>query len=157
MLAEDDPEWRQLYSDHFGDNGFNVMVGASGLEVLNLLNRVQAKLVLLDINMPDMNGIETCRRVRERFGGRKTPIVFLSGLDDADTVNKGLEAGGDGYILKSSPLEVILERVKYWTGPAVRTNLDERREKALEEMRTAVKSFHMLAPLLERPANETET
>ena len=132
------------------------MVGASGLEVLNLLNRVQAKLVLLDINMPDMNGIETCRRVRERFGGRKTPIVFLSGLDDADTVKKGLEAGGDGYFLKSSPLEVILERVKYWTGPAVRTNLDERREKALEEMRIAAKSFRMLAPILERPANETE-
>ncbi|MCZ6862515.1 MAG: response regulator [Alphaproteobacteria bacterium] len=134
VLADDDPEWRNLYTEILSENGFNVMVAANGLEALSLLHRVQPKLVLLDILMPELDGINACRRIREQFG-RKTPIVFLSGLDDADNIKKGLEAGGDGYILKSSPLAKIVERVKYWTNPAVRNNLEERREKALEEMR----------------------
>ncbi len=111
--------------------------------------------MLLDIIMPELNGIETCRRARAIIG-YKTPIVFLTALDYADHVKKGIEAGGDGYILKTSPLEVLLERVKYWTSPLARDNSERRREKVLEEMRAAANSFHMPSPLFERPVNDTE-
>ena len=139
VLADDDPEWRVLYTEILSENGFNVMVATNGLEALSLLHRVQPKLVLLDIMMPELDGINTCRRIREQFG-RKSPIVFLSGLDYVDNVKMGLEAGGDGYILKSSPLAEIVERVKYWTNPSVQNNLEERREKTLEEMRGSATS-----------------
>ncbi len=155
VLAEDDPKHRRLYTDCLGANGFNVMAAANGLEALSLLHRVQPRLVLLDIIMPELNGIETCSRARLLIG-HKTPIVFLTSLDYADHVKKGIEAGGDGYILKSSPLEVLLERVRYWTGPLARGKAERRRERALEEMRAAAKSVHMPSPLFERPVNDTE-
>ncbi|MCZ6859749.1 MAG: response regulator, partial [Alphaproteobacteria bacterium] len=120
VLAEDDPKLRRLYTDFLNANGFNVMAASDGLEALSLLHRVQPRLVLLDIIMPDLNGIETCRRARAIID-YKTPIVFLSSLDYADHVKEGLEAGGDDYILKTSQLEVILERVQYWTGPLARS------------------------------------
>ena len=139
VLAEDDPKLRRLYTDFLNANGFNVMAAANGLEALSLLHRVQPRLVLLDIIMPDLNGIETCRRARAIID-YKTPIVFLSALDYADHVKEGLEAGGDDYILKTSHLEVILERVKYWTNPLARNKSERRREKALKEMRAATRS-----------------
>ncbi len=139
VLAEDDPKLRRLYTDFLNANGFNVMAASNGLEALSLLHRVQPRLVLLDIIMPDLNGIETCRRARAIID-YKTPIVFLSALDYADHVKEGLEAGGDDYILKTSQLEVILERVKYWTNPLARSKSARRREKALKEMRAATQT-----------------
>ncbi len=120
VLAEDDAKQRRLYTDFLDANGFNVMACANGLEALSLLNRIQPKLVLLDIIMPEMNGIETCRRARSLID-RKTPIVFLSSLDYIEYVRKGIEAGGDDYIVKTSPLDVFLERVTYWTGSLARS------------------------------------
>ena len=139
VLAEDDPKLRRLYTDFLNANGFNVMAASDGLEALSLLHRVQPRLVLLDIIMPDLNGIETCRRARAIID-YKTPIVFLSSLDYADHVKEGLEAGGDDYILKTSQLEVILERVQYWTGPLARSKSERRRNKALEEMRAVAET-----------------
>ncbi len=138
VLAEDDPDQRCLYTDFLNAHGFNVIAAANGLEALSLLHRVQPSLVLLDIMMPELNGIETCRRARLLIG-YKIPIVFLTALDYADQVKEGIEAGGDDYLLKSSPLEVILQWVKYWTGPFARGKSD-RRETALEEMRAAASS-----------------
>ena len=139
VLAEDDPALRCLYRDFLSAHGFNVMAAADGLEALSLLHRVQPRLVLLDIMMPELNGIETCRRARAIID-YKTPIVFLTALDYADHLKAGLEAGGDDYILKTSQLEVILERVKYWTSPLARSMSERRRNKALEELRAIVKT-----------------
>ena len=138
VITEDDPKHRILYKDFFSAHGFNVMAAANGLEALSLLHRVQPRLVLLDIIMPELNGFETCRRARLLIG-YKIPIVFLSALDDADHVKEGLEAGGDGYILKSSSLEELLERVNYWINPLTRGKSERQREMRLEEMRAAAK------------------
>lgn len=139
VLAEDDPELRCLYTDFISAHGFNVMAAANGLDALNLLHRVQPRLVLLDIMMPELNGIETCRQARTIID-YKTPIVFLTALDYADHVEKGLEAGGDDYILKTSQLEVVLERVKYWTSTLARSKSEPSRNKAIEEVRAIVKT-----------------
>ncbi|MHA1537756.1 MAG: response regulator transcription factor [Alphaproteobacteria bacterium] len=139
VLAEDDHKLRRLYSDYLDANGYNVMAAANGLEALSLLHRVQPRLVLLDIIMPDLNGIETCRRARSIIDFN-TPIVFLSALDYADHLKEGLEAGGDDYILKTSKLEAILERVKFWTSPMARSKSERRRKKALKDVRAAVSS-----------------
>ena len=137
VMAEDDAKLRRMYTDYLTANGYNIMAGANGIEALSLLHRVQPRLVLLDIIMPDLNGIETCRRARS-IVDHKTPIVFLSSLDYADHVKEGLEAGGDDYIIKTSSLEVILERVKFWTSPLARSKSERRRKKALEEVRATV-------------------
>jgi CheY-like chemotaxis protein len=139
VLAEDDPDLRRLYTDYLGAHGFNVMAAANGLEALSLLHRVQPRLVLLDIMMPELNGIETCRRARAIIN-YQTPIVFLTALDYADHVKAGLEAGGDDYILKTSQLGVILERVKYWCSPQAQSMSERTRNKALEDIRAMVET-----------------
>ncbi len=144
VLAEDDRELRCLYTDYLSVHGFNVMAAANGLEALSLLHRVQPRLVLLDIMMPELNGIETCRQARGIID-YKTPIVFLTALDYADHLKAGLEAGGDDYILKTSQLKVILERVKFWTGPFARSMSEQRRKKAIEEVRAIVKTQYSAA------------
>ncbi len=119
VLAEDDGNLRKLYTDFLSAHGYYVMTAENGLGALNLLHRVQPRLILLDIMMPDLNGIETCRRARN-FVDPKTPIVFLSSLDHSDQVKEGLKAGGDDYIVKTANLDIILDRIAYWTSSRAR-------------------------------------
>jgi len=149
VMAEDNPQMRRLYTDFLNMNGFNVMASVNGIEALSLLHRVQPRLILLDIMMPDPNGIETCRRARS-FVDPKIPIVFLSSLDSVDYVKDGLEAGGDDYILKTSPLGTILERVQFWTSPNARSKSEGRREKAIEGVR-ATAEFQELSTSIREP------
>jgi len=132
VLAEDDEKQRRLFTDFLGANGFDVLACANGLEALSLLHQVQPNLVLLDIIMPDLNGIETCRRARALID-HDTPIVFLSSLDYIDYVRKGIQAGGDDYIIKTSPLDEILERVNYWTSSLARRKSGQQRNTHLAE------------------------
>jgi DNA-binding response OmpR family regulator len=137
VLAEDEPHLRRLYADYLCAHDYHVMVAGDGLEALSLLHRVQPRILLLDIIMPGMNGIETCRRARQVVE-YSTPIVFITSLDYADHVKEGLEAGGDDYILKTSPLEVILDRVRHWTDRTARSKNERRRSRALSEIRALV-------------------
>jgi len=142
VLAEDEPHLRRLYADYLSAHGYQVIATGDGLETLSLLHRVQPRILLLDIIMPGMNGIETCRRARQVVE-YSTPILFITSLDYADHVKEGLEAGGDDYILKSSPLEVILERVRYWTDRTARSRSERRRSRALDEIRALVEEHAM--------------
>jgi len=142
VLAEDEPHLRRLYADYLSAHGYQVIATSDGLETLSLLHRVQPRILLLDIIMPGMNGIETCRRARQVVE-YSTPIVFITSLDYADHVKEGLEAGGDDYILKTSPLDVILERVQYWTDRTARSRSERRRSRALDEIRVLVEEHAM--------------
>lgn len=142
VLAEDEPHLRRLYSDYLNANGYQVIATGDGLETLSLLHRVQPRMLLLDIIMPGMNGIETCRRARQVVE-HSTPILFITSLDYADHVKEGLEAGGDDYILKTSSLEVILERVRYWTDRTARSRSQRRRTRAIEEIRVLIEEHAM--------------
>jgi DNA-binding response OmpR family regulator len=137
VLAEDEHHLRRLYSDYLSAHGYQVIATSDGLETLSLLHRVQPRMLLLDIIMPGMNGIETCRRARQVVE-YSTPIIFITSLDYADHVKEGLEAGGDDYILKTSPLEVILERVQYWADRTARSRSERRRARALDEIKVLV-------------------
>src|SRR3546814_11624481 len=70
------------------------------------------QLIVLDIMMPRMNGIETCSRIRKLQGLSRCPILFLTALDRPETLLECLLAGGDDYLMKTSPLAEILERVQ---------------------------------------------
>lgn len=142
VLAEDEHHLRRLYADYLGAHGYQVIATSDGLETLSLLHRVQPRMLLLDIIMPGMNGIETCRRARQVVE-YSTPIIFITSLDYADHVKEGLEAGGDDYILKTSPLEVILERVQYWADRTARSRSERRRARALDEIKVLVEEHAM--------------
>ena len=133
VLVDDDPKLRRLYTDFLSAKGYTVMPARDGAEGLNLITRITPKLVLLDIMMPGLDGIETCRRMREVLGPR-VPIMFLTSLDSADRLREGLKAGGDDYLLKSGRLSVILERIQSWNGWEKRGKAESRRSQALQDV-----------------------
>lgn len=141
VLAEDDAKLRKLYTATLKSAGYYVLSASNGAEALKLLGTVTPRLILLDIMMPEMNGIETCKRARNVVGN-DVPILFLSALDRLDILQDCLSAGGDDYVIKSDSLKTLLERVQHWTKrDAGRSQaMNNRRAKALNQVATVAKA-----------------
>ncbi|WP_404477762.1 response regulator transcription factor [Novosphingobium sp. BL-52-GroH] len=105
LIVDDDPHIRQLLVFAFGKAGLDTIEAADGEEALVQVERHSPDLVILDINMPRMDGLEVCRRLR---AGNEVPIFFLSSRDDEIDRVLGIELGGDDYVVKPfSPREVV--------------------------------------------------
>ena len=138
VLAEDNLILRKLYSDGLAASGYDVFTASDGVQALNLLSKVTPELVLLDIMMPNLNGIETCKQAR-RIVGDAVPIVFLSALDRLDILHECVMAGGDDYIIKSGGLKQLLERIAHWVQRSGDQQLSDHRANMLAEVATEVK------------------
>jgi DNA-binding response OmpR family regulator len=129
-LFEDDPKLLRMYGDFLRGKGYQVFEARDAKVGLALVGRVAPDLVLLDVMMPQMSGIEACKRLRESLG-EDVPIVFLTSLDDVDTVRAALEAGGSDFLTKSTSLEVVHEHVQAWLARAPGADASERRRRAM--------------------------
>lgn len=107
LIVDDEPMLTELLSDHLSDNGYTVFTANSAAEALPLLKNLP-DLILLDINMPDMDGLELCKTIREHVS---CPIVFLTArITEQDKVT-GFLTGGDDYITKPFGLAEITARI----------------------------------------------
>ncbi|MEE4451174.1 response regulator transcription factor [Novosphingobium resinovorum] len=105
LIVDDDPHIRHLLVFAFGKAGLETIEAADGEEALAQVERNAPDLVVLDINMPRMDGLEVCRRLRATS---EVPIFFLSSRDDEIDRVLGIELGGDDYVVKPfSPREVV--------------------------------------------------
>lgn len=105
LVADDDPNIRQLLVFALGKAGLDTIEAADGEAALAEVARHAPDLVVLDINMPRMDGLEVCRRLR---AVGETPILFLSSRDDEIDRVLGIELGADDYVVKPfSPREVV--------------------------------------------------
>jgi two-component system, OmpR family, response regulator len=105
LLVDDDPHIRQLLAFAFDKAGFAVEEAGDGEEALLCVARQAPDLVVLDINMPRMDGLEVCRRLRS---SSEVPVLFLSSRDDEFDRVLGIELGADDYVTKPfSPREVV--------------------------------------------------
>ncbi len=90
----------------------DVIKATSGNEALHVLNKVEVDLILLDIMIPDMDGFEVCRRVKESKATRMIPVILVTALDDMASKIKGIEAGADDFITKPPNKVELLARTK---------------------------------------------
>lgn len=105
LIVDDDPHIRQLLVFAFGKAGFETSEAQDGEEALAMTASASPDLVVLDINMPRMNGLEVCRRLRAEGD---LPILFLSSRDEEIDRVLGIELGADDYVVKPfSPREVV--------------------------------------------------
>ncbi|WP_267389829.1 response regulator transcription factor [Sphingomonas sp. GC_Shp_3] len=105
LIADDDPHIRQLLAFALAKAGLDTIEAEDGEAVLATVERDPPDLIVLDINMPRMDGIETCRRLR---ASSDLPILFLSSRDDEIDRVLGIELGADDYVTKPfSPREVV--------------------------------------------------
>ena len=109
LIVDDDPHIREVLSFALGKAGMETSEAGDGEAALAAVERNPPDLVVLDINMPRMDGLEVCRRLRGQNGvGGDLPILFLSSRDDEIDRVVGLELGADDYVVKPfSPREVV--------------------------------------------------
>ena len=99
LVVDDDPSLRLLMRETLATAGFEVTEAASGAEALQQSGEHSPDLVLLDINMPQMDGVVACRHMRER-ARNDFPIIMVASVDDADSIRHAFEAGATDFILK---------------------------------------------------------
>lgn len=109
LVVDDDASIRLLVSDVLTDQGLTVTTVPSGEEALRRLEGEDFDLILLDIMMKGMSGLEVCRRIRDKVD---CPILFLSAKDSSRDVIAGLGLGADDYLTKPFELEVLAARVQ---------------------------------------------
>jgi len=169
LVVDDDPGIRDVVCFALQKAGFATATAGDGEQALARFAADPPALVVLDILMPELDGVEVCRRLRADAKGRATPIVFLSSKDDEVDRIVGLEVGGDDYVAKPfSPRELvarvraILRRAA--TPPAEvertlkhgRLALDPGRYKAAwdgREIALTLTEFGILRTLLRRPGH----
>ncbi len=112
LVVDDDLNFRQTLEAFLTGEGYEVRCAPSGGMALMFAGEDRPELILLDIGLPDMDGFEACRRLREdpRTGG--IPVIFLSGLDEVVDKVKGFAVGGVDYITKPFQSEELLARVE---------------------------------------------
>jgi DNA-binding response OmpR family regulator len=120
VLAIDDQHETLLLIQGFVEAaGFGFVGARHGREALSLTERLVPRLVLLDIEMPDMDGFETCRRLRMNPGLRTVPIAFLTARKTVEDVTNGLSAGGNDFIVKPFDPDKLIERIGFWVSRKV--------------------------------------
>ncbi len=109
LVAEDEAALRDFIARNLRARGFEVLEAENGLEALALWEREQPHLLVLDVMMARMDGLEVCRRVRERS---TVPIVVLTALDSERDKVAALDLGADDYLTKPFGVEELLARVR---------------------------------------------
>jgi diguanylate cyclase (GGDEF)-like protein len=110
LLVEDSPTLRYAMTGYIADAGHETVVAESGEEALQLLEHQSVDVIIMDVEMPGLNGFETTRLIRERLGDSWIPIIFVSGKTDDKSFEEGINAGGDDYLAK--PISPVVLNAK---------------------------------------------
>jgi DNA-binding response OmpR family regulator len=109
LLVDDDAAIRRAVAEGLELEGFRVVGASGGRAALDALARTDPAVVLLDLTMPDLDGLEVLRRMRA--GGQDVPVCVLSARNEVDDRVRGLEAGADDYVVKPFALEEVAARL----------------------------------------------
>lgn len=109
LVVEDEDPIRDLVATSLRFSGFDVQESATGLDALRKIGLGELDLVILDVNLPDMDGFTVCRKARS--DGMMTPVVFLTARDDPGDLRTGFTGGGDDYLTKPFSLEELVLRI----------------------------------------------
>ncbi len=112
-IIEDDPAIIQMYKLKFETEGYEVKTAGDGMAGLELIEAFEPDAVLLDLMMPNMNGMEMLSKLRSMAGGRDVKVIVLTNMGDTETATKVYKMAADDYIVKAemTPLQVV-ERVR---------------------------------------------
>lgn len=111
LFVEDEKVLRETLQEALEDNKFEVETASNGEDALDLLGKNKYDLILLDIILPKINGLEVLEKIREE--GKNTPVILLTNLSGSSHVQKALDLGARNYLVKSEyRLNEIVDRVK---------------------------------------------
>lgn len=111
LIVDDNDDELKKDSDILTEVGYEVICCRSGNEALEYLNKNPVELVLLDVNMPEMNGYDVCLNIRKQFPLDNLPIIFLTNCEDSASVTQGFQSGASDFVQKSSAPDILLARI----------------------------------------------
>src|SRR6185295_3779378 len=112
LIVDDDPDIQHLVSYNLSQAGFDIVTATTGRKALETVQTHPPDLIILDLMLPDVDGVEVCRMLRQRESSRRIPIVMLTARSEEIDRVIGFELGADDYVMKPfSPRELVL-RVK---------------------------------------------
>ena len=122
LVVDDDPEIVEILKYNLSNSGFEVKVAYNGVQAVKKSIKFIPDIILLDVMMPEMNGIEACKKIRNIDLLKKTQIIFLSARGEDYTQIAAFEAGADDYINKPIKPKILLKKI---TNIAKRLNSTE--------------------------------
>lgn len=112
MVVDDITENIKIVGDFLREAGYSIAIADNGVDAISTIISIKPDLVLLDIQMPEMDGYEVCRRLKSEEGTMGIPVIFLTAKSSIDEVVKGFDVGGVDYITKPFNSRELLARVK---------------------------------------------
>lgn len=166
LIVDDEADLLEFLRYNFEKEGYHTVTAKDGREALATAHEEDPDLIILDIMMPNMDGIETCRRIRRDAVLRDTPIIMLTARTDDENYVEGLDVGADIYLGKPVSVPVLLSQVKALFRRAHRTeaapdvlrihDIEINRERYLviregQDVRLPRKEFELLYFLASHP------
>ena len=112
LVVEDEPAQREVLAFNLDADGYDVVQAANGEEALIMVDEVMPDIIVLDWMMPNLSGIEVCRRLKMRPETRGISIIMLSAKSEEVDRVRGLETGADDYVIKPYSIVELMARVK---------------------------------------------
>ncbi|HQQ93752.1 MAG TPA: response regulator transcription factor [Bacteroidia bacterium] len=112
LLVDDEPDIVEFLSYNLKKEGYEVLTANNGKDAIDIAKKELPHLIVLDVMMPDMDGIETCREIREQKNLQDVLIAFLTARSEDYTQIAGFEVGADDYITKPIKPRVFISRIK---------------------------------------------
>jgi two-component system alkaline phosphatase synthesis response regulator PhoP len=161
LIVDDEPDILEFLSYNVRKEGYKVFTASNGIEALRLVQQINPSLILLDVMMPKMDGIETCQVIRKDLNMVQPIIAFLTARTEDYAQIAGFEAGADDYINKPirprlliSKIESLLRRNKTVQSGSDKITIDRDRfvvEIEGKELQLPKKEFELLELLASRP------
>lgn len=111
LVVEDSPSMQALTAGVVESIGYTALLADSGEDAITVFQQNNVDLAILDVNLPGIDGFETCRKLREISQNDWFPVIYLSASDSDDYIVKGLDAGGDAYVKKPVNTKVLISIV----------------------------------------------
>src|SRR5690606_37925680 len=112
LLVDDEPDILEIITYNLSAEGYQVITAENGLEAIEMARLHKPHLIILDVMMPEMDGIEACDRIRKIPELEETVITFLTARSEDYSQMAGFEAGADDYITKPIKPKVLMSKVK---------------------------------------------
>jgi two-component system, OmpR family, alkaline phosphatase synthesis response regulator PhoP len=134
LIVDDEPDILEFLQYNLRKENYDVVTASDGRQAIAVAEREKPNLIILDIMMPEMDGIETCRMLRSKKEFADTPIAFLTARDEDFSQIMALDVGGDDYIAKPIKPRVLVSRIHALLRRAGRQNADDQETIEVQDL-----------------------
>lgn len=112
LIVDDEKRIRELVEFRLKDKGFETLIANGGKEALEMIEKQRPDLVILDVMMPDMSGLEVCRKIKTEEATKAIKVIMLTGNVQKQDEKKGISAGADLYVTKPFSAKMLVTNIE---------------------------------------------